>query len=47
MPKKEKIVMTKSDFVKEHKKLTKLLDNSSKKLKKESNEQKRELKKKT
>jgi len=45
MPKK--ISMTKTDFVKEHKKLTQLLDEAAKKLKKESTEQKTELKQKT
>jgi hypothetical protein len=43
MPKK--VVMTKKKFVKEHENLTSMLDSVSKKLKKESEEQKTELKK--
>lgn len=43
---KKKIEMNKKDFVKEHKKLIKLLD-VGKKLIKEANEQKKELKNKT
>ncbi len=40
------VVMKKKVYINEHKKLTKLLDETAKKLKHESNEQKAEVKKK-
>lgn len=48
MPQKKKVItLTQKDFTKEHRNLVNLLDTTSKKLQKEANEQKSELKQKT